>query len=82
MLGFGPSSEFPGEGADGPSLDPWPVQMFLRAGTVRGMESGRGQAVSAGTVCTDGGAGGQKEREWVLERDWRACPLGVCSRLQ
>lgn len=26
------------------------------------------------------GAGGQKEREWVLERDRRACPSGVCSR--
>ena len=40
---------------------------------------GGGQAVSAGTVGTDGGAGGQKEREWVLEREWRACPLAGCS---
>lgn len=58
----------------------WPVQIFLPTDTVRGMESAQGQSASAWTTCTDGGAGGQKEREWVLERDRRACPSGVCSQ--
>ena len=60
---FGPSSEFPGEGADGPSLDQWPVQMFLPAGTVRG----GGVSMRTGHLrrnCVhDGGTGSQKERE-------------------